>query len=255
MAHQPGDEASLWSPRYRRNIPRNIELAGRPNAPRIICAGVDVSGGAGNYNALVITQYIEKPDGHFFEVLDCKGVNCRQSGVTLDDVVKLFADMLKARGLSVVYGDRFGGQWPAMRFADHGIKYANPIISGRVIDPGSANNTRTGCTTSVQEMYYDLTMCVQELGPWIRSRRVSLPDHPQLLKELKNMEARAKSGSKLSISAPPGADHYDDHVAALAISVTMCAFQAGIIRLPGGVPNVKPWASGFQGGPFGNMGR
>ena len=93
-------------------------------------------------------------------------------------VTRDFAATLKLYGISTVHGDRYAGEWPRERFAEHGVKYA---LSDR---PKS-------------DIYRD---CL----PLLNAGRVELLDLPRLATQLVNLERRTTRGGRDSIDHPPG---------------------------------------------------
>jgi hypothetical protein len=87
---------------------------------------------------------------------------------------------------------------------------------------------------------------VTELRPWVQRRRITLPPNPELRRELKTLESRARSASKMTVGHPPGTDMHDDHVAALAIAVAMLTATANLLPRPWG-GSVSP-AGSHDGG-------
>jgi hypothetical protein len=109
-------------------------------------------------------------------VLDC--VRERRSPFSPEDVVKEFADMLKAYGVATVQGDRFAGEWPVEAFAKHGIRYE------------VAEKPKS-------DLYGALL-------PLLNSRRVELLDHACLTSQLCQLERRTARSRRDSIDHPPG---------------------------------------------------
>jgi hypothetical protein len=109
-----------------------------------------------------------------------------------DAVVAEFATLLKAYGISTVWGDRYAGVWPRERFAVHGINYQIP---GK----------------SASDLY-------TELLPILNSRRAELPDNPRLVSQLCQLERHAGS-AKDNIKHPPGG--HDDVANATAGGLVM----------------------------------
>jgi hypothetical protein len=93
-----------------------------------------------------------------------------------------------------VAGDRFGGSWPAERFAVHGIKYE------------AAEKTKS-------QIY-------GELLPLLNSGRVDLLDNPRLVSQLCALERKTARGGRDSIDHPPGG--HDDLCNAAGGALTLC---------------------------------
>jgi hypothetical protein len=124
----------------------------------------DPSGGSGDSFAIAI--------GHAENygargILDC--VRERRPPFSPESVVREYADLLRSYGIHQVGGDRYAGQWPVERFAEHGIQYQ------------PAEKTKS-------ELYV-------ELLPLLNSKRASLLDHQVLLNQLTSLERRTGRGT------------------------------------------------------------
>jgi hypothetical protein len=109
-----------------------------------------------------------------------------------DAVCRDFADTLRPYHVSRVTGDRYGGVWPAERFAAHGISY----------DPAEKPKS---------DLY-------RELLPLLNGGRVELLDNPRLAAQLCSLERRTARGGRDSIDHPPGG--HDDLINAAAGCIT-----------------------------------
>jgi hypothetical protein len=98
------------------------------------------------------------------------------------------AALLRRYGVSTVVGDRYAGEWPKARFAEHGIEF---VQSAR---PKS-------------NLYGDLL-------PLLNAGRVELLDHPRLSAQLCGLERRTARSGKDSIDHGPGG--HDDLANAVA---------------------------------------
>jgi hypothetical protein len=87
--------------------------------------------------------------------------------------------MLKHYRCAVVTGDRYGGEWPAERFAAHGIRY----------QPSEMNRS---------ELYLAML-------PLLNSGKVDLLDNQRLISQLCGLERRTARSGKDSVDHPPGA--------------------------------------------------
>ncbi len=151
--------------------PDRRELEPRPGGAYV--AFVDPSGGSQDSMTLAIAH---REEGR--AVLDC--VRERRAPFSPDDVVREYAEVLAAYGLSRVTGDRYGGAWPAERFAVHGIRY----------EPAERSKS---------DLY-------QALLPLVNAGRVELLDVPRLLAQLAGLERRTARGTgRDSIDHAPGA--------------------------------------------------
>ncbi len=117
-------------------------------------------------------------------------------------VVREFSETLKHYRVTVVDGDRYGGEWPREQFRKCGIEY-------RV-----AEQTKS-------DLYLNLL-------PLVNSGTVELLDHPRLLSQLLNLERRTGRGGKDSIDHAPGA--HDDVINAVAgvVVKAMAAESSGL---------------------------
>jgi hypothetical protein len=120
---------------------------------------------------------------------------------------------LKAYRITLVYGDRYAGEWPREQFKRHGINYDH---AGK----------------SKSDLYLDLL-------PLINSGGVDLLDNDRLLHQLVSLERRAARGGRDSIDHPRGA--HDDIANCCAGSVVMCAERPAGWRQP----DRNPTSSGY----------
>jgi hypothetical protein len=114
-----------------------------------------------------------------------------------DGLVAEFAALLKAYGISAVWGDRYAGIWPRERFAVHGVSYQVP-------------------KQSASDLYTALL-------PVLNSHRAELPDNPRLISQLCQLERHAGS-TKDNVRHPPGG--HDDVANAVAGAVVMALAAA-----------------------------
>lgn len=109
-------------------------------------------------------------------------------------VVKSFAATLRAYGLTTVRGDRYGGGWPAERFAEEGITYL------------PAEQTKN-------DIYHDFL-------PVLNAHRCDLLDHQRMLSQLCDLECRTIRGGRDSIDHPQnGYDDVINSVAGVMVSI------------------------------------
>lgn len=148
-----------------------------PSGGGIAYAGfVDPSGGSADSMTLAIAHLGE--DG--IAVLDA--LREVRPPFSPDDVVRDFASLLKAYGISRVMGDNYGGEWPKERFSVHGITY----------DPSKkTKNTIYG-----------------EFLPALNGRRMRLLDHPRMIAQFCGLERRVARGGRDSVDHGPG--QHDD---------------------------------------------
>jgi hypothetical protein len=150
----------------------------------------DPSGGSSDSMTLAIA-HLERD----VAILDC--VRERRPPFAPDDVVAEFAAVLRSYRLGSVRGDRYGGEWPRERFAQHGTDYR---AAGQI----------------KSEIY----LC---LLPAINSRRVDLCDHPRLIDQLIGLERRTARGGRDSIDHRPGS--HDDICNAAAGALVLAAVR------------------------------
>jgi hypothetical protein len=108
-----------------------------------------------------------------------------------EQVVQEFAGICKNYRISLVYGDRYGGEWVAEKFRLNGINY----------EPAERSKS---------ELFGDLVSV-------INSRAVDLLDNAKMAGQLTNLERRSRSGGKDLIDHPPGG--HDDLANAVAGAV------------------------------------
>ena len=106
----------------------------------------------------------------------------------LKQAVAQCAALLRRYGVATITGDKYAGEWPRARFAEHGIEFEQ---SAR---PKS-------------DLYRDLL-------PLLNARRLELLDHPRLAAQLCGLERRTARSGKDSIDHVPGG--HDDLANAVA---------------------------------------
>jgi hypothetical protein len=110
-------------------------------------------------------------------------------------VTKELSDFLKLYGVTGVFGDNYGGEWPKAEFAKNGITYELSELHK-------------------SDLYLNLI-------PVLCSRKVELLDNEKLKSELRRLERRRGRSGKDSIDHPPrGSDDIANAVARV-ISVTL----------------------------------
>jgi hypothetical protein len=103
-------------------------------------------------------------------------------------VVGELAQLFKSYRISLIYGDRYGGEWPREQFSKFSIRY----------EPAPKPKS---------ELYVDLL-------PLINSCRIELLDNVHLVSQLCALERRTARSGRDSIDHPPGA--HDDVANAVA---------------------------------------
>jgi hypothetical protein len=159
-----------------------IEVGRRERAPVAGCpyvVNVDPAG-AGTEKADSFTWSVAhaepREDGALVSVVDLVGE--ARPPFSPDRVVAEIAEVCGRYGVTVVEGDRYGGNWPAERFAAHGITYV------------PAARTKS-------EIYRDLL-------PLLTSGRVRLLGVPRCTDQLLGLERRVGRGGRDSIDHAPG---------------------------------------------------
>ncbi len=112
-------------------------------------------------------------------------------------VVEEFATLLKQYQVHSVSGDRYGGEWPADQFRQHGIDY-EPVSQPK------------------SDLYRGLL-------PALNSGRLELLDHPRLINQLCNLERRTTRSGRSAVDHPPGSR--DDIANAVAGCLVLCQEQ------------------------------
>ena len=162
-------------------------------------AFVDPSGGVSDSLTLAI--------GHLSSnavcVLDA-ALECRPP-FDPEKAVEQCAVLLRRYGVAKIVGDKYAGEWPPARFAEHGIEFEQ---SAR---PKS-------------DLYHDLL-------PLLNARRIELLDHPRLSAQLCGLERRTARSGKDSIDhAPGGHDDLANAVAGVLVGLDLDRRQP-LIRL------------------------
>lgn len=213
IERDPDAAASEWLAEWRSDLADFVDRAvvesavmpGRHELPPVVGqryrSFVDPSGGSADAMTLAI--------GHV--EADCAVIDCLREvrpPFSPAAVVAEFAAVLRSYGLDRVTGDRYGGQWPAERFGEHGIQY----------EPSAR---------AKNEIYIDFL-------PLLNSGRTELLDNPRLVNQLCGLERRTSRGGRDSIDHPPGG-HDDLANAAAGCAVLLVPSQRmaseGIYRL------------------------
>jgi len=154
-------------------------------------AAVDPSGGGPD--AFTVAVCHSEGNGNASRVvLDAlKGWSRHGShGVDLTGVVAEIVSMLRRYRVGRVTGDRYAGQWVPQAFANVGMNYREASI--------------------------DKSAALAELEPLFAEGRIDLLDHQQLVKELKCLERRLRTGGRVLIDHPQGG--HDDYATAVALA-------------------------------------
>ena len=157
-------------------------LTQRPPIPGVLyVAFVDPAGGGPASMVLAIAHF----EGDY-AVLDL--VREIRPRFSPEAAVAEFADVLRWYGVTSVYGDRYGGEWPRERFAKCGILYEISQLTK-------------------SELYHGLL-------PLLNSRRVELLDDRRLRAQLLGLERHTGRSGRDSITHAPG--QHDDVINAAA---------------------------------------
>jgi hypothetical protein len=160
-------------------VPGRFEL--QPIAGVGYAAFVDPSGGSADSMTLAI--------GHAEgDRVIIDAIRERRPPFSPSDVAAEFAETVATYRISSVSGDRYGGEWPAERFREHGVDYR------------PAEHPKS-------DLY-------RELLPVLNAGRIELLDHPRLMAQLLGLERRTARGGRDSIDHAPGA--HDDIANAVA---------------------------------------
>jgi hypothetical protein len=188
------DIEALVSPEVvMANVPRGIFERAKEHFQTCYCF-VDPSGGSSDSMTLAIAHRDFARD---VVVLDC--LRDVTPPFSPEAVVQEFALTCRSYGISIVEGDRFGGEWPREAFRRHGISYEV-------------------CNKTKSELY-------QQLLPLLNSRRIKLLDHPKLINQLIGLERRTARGGRDSIDHAPG--QHDDLANVCAGVAAMCTRYGG----------------------------
>lgn len=145
----------------------------RPYDPtRRYWAFVDPSGGGADLMTLAIAH--QEGDECVIDVLRGRKTKAPSSP---EIVTEDYARLIKAYGLGEATADRYGGTWPLEAFRRHGV--------------------------SVRFSEQPKSALYQDLLPVLNSRRVALPDMPELVLQLSALERRVARGGRESIDHPP----------------------------------------------------
>jgi hypothetical protein len=158
-------------------------------------AAIDPSGGGPDAFTVAVC-HVEGQGSSAWVVVDVVKGWSRQgsNSVDLTGVVTEITSLLKRYRITRATGDRYAGQWVSQAFAAVGMNY--------------------------REASMDKSAAFTELEPLFAEGRINLPDHPQLVRELKNLERRHRAGGRVIVDHPHGG--HDDHATAVALAVVAC---------------------------------
>ena len=205
------EDAASASAEYGAQFRRDLEsfvgreaieaatIAGRRELPPVAgtayVAFVDPSGGSADSMTLAIA-HSELREAHLIAVLDA--VREVRPPFSPEAVVVEFAALLRAYRVASVTGDRYAGEWPRERFAEHEVTY------------------RPSARTK-SEIYGALL-------PSLNSGRVELLDLARLAAQLGSLERRTGTGGRDMIDHAPG--RHDDLVNAAAGALVLATVGA-----------------------------
>jgi hypothetical protein len=207
MADDPARAQAEYGAQFRTDVETFISrevvdaavVPGRHDLPRMegvrYTGFVDPSGGSSDAMTLSVCHVETDMGGPPRAVIDL--VREVKPPFSPDGLVAEFAALLKAYGISAVWGDRYAGIWPRERFAVHGVSYQVP-------------------KQSASDLYTALL-------PVLNSHRAELPDNPRLISQLCQLERHAGS-TKDNVRHPPGG--HDDVANAVAGAVVMALAAA-----------------------------
>lgn len=198
------------------SIDRAIEVGRleRPPQPNVqYVAFCDPSGGSHDAMTLAIAhRYTPKPPRNWQEEQDQRQQPprvvldvCRGIAPPFDpaNVVKEFANVLRAYRCSTVVGDRYSAEWVVSSFRQQGITYKHSELSK-------------------SELYL-------EALPLFMTQCVELLDVRKLTLELQQLERRTARSGKDSVDHPP--QGHDDYANSCCGALALCTQRQATIRL------------------------
>jgi hypothetical protein len=157
---------------------------------------IDPSGGSSDSMTLAIA-HAEKGVG----VLDL--LHEYKPPFSPEIVVREFTETIRRYGIGSCQGDRYGGQWIAERFSEHGISY----------EPSERTTSDT----------------YRECLPLFMAGKVELLDNSKLAIQLSNLERRVTRGSREYVSHPVGS--HDDLATAACGALVAAAGQRDRVEI------------------------
>jgi hypothetical protein len=175
-----------------------------------------------------MTACVAHPEGRGAErrvVQDlCKGwAKPRGGSVDLEGIVAEIAAIAKRYGCASIHGDRYAGQWVKEAFRRHAVTYTDAVIRKQ---------------GEHEPSYLDKSSACLEVEPLFAQGAIALLDHPQLIRELKNLERRPRAGGKTLVDHARG--QRDDHAASLVLAAAMAGQGRArpMVVLPDGVRSI-----------------
>lgn len=153
-------------------------------------------------------------------VLEC--VRTAPRSQSRGDAVAAFAAEVKRYGLSVLYRDAYGGDWPSALFAASGVTcmFGDKARSNDIEGQGARSKA-------------DTSYVFLEAVPLFSTGKLTLLDHPQLKQELIALERKTGAFGKDRAGKP--ATGFDDHAAAVVGALWMCARRYNAQSVAGGL--------------------
>ena len=204
FAHDSSSASAEYGAQFRRDIESLLSreaieacvVPGRRELPPLATVRyfgfVDPSGGSGQDSMTLAVAHVETRE----MVLDA--IREVLPPFSPEATVKDFAEFLRTYGITRVYGDRFGGEWPREQLRKRGITYEI-------------------CEKSKSELY-------REVLPTLNSRTVALLDHPRMVTQFCGLERRVARGGRDSIDHGPSG--HDDVCNAVTGAVLLAAESA-----------------------------
>jgi hypothetical protein len=124
----------------------------------------------------------------------------RGQSVDLLGIVREIAACLRRYGLDRLEGDNYAAGWVRQAFQREGITW-------RVAE--------------LDQSRMDKSRAYLEVRPLFAQGRIELLDHPEMIRELKLLERRPRSGGKDAVDHPRGG--HDDHANSLAVAAAPLA--------------------------------
>ena len=174
-------------------------------------AACDASGGGADAFALAIV-HAEGNGAERRVVHDVmrSWVKPRDGATDLEGAVQEIAAIVKRYGAANCIGDRYARGWVREAFRRHGITYTDATVRDQ----------------SGEHVYLDRSSAYLETEPFFATGAISILDHAQLIRELKNLERRPQAGGKDRVDHPRG--QHDDHANALALAAAKA--RQGFVR-------------------------
>ncbi len=208
-AEDPERGLAEWQAEWRSGLASLLDYAGVDAAGRrdplvlpprpglSYVGGIDPSGGGADEFAWAIAH-----DEDGVAVVDLVAARGRRGrhGLNLEATVRECAEDLMHYGIREAVGDHYGGDWPAERFAKHGIVYRK------------ADRPKS-------DIYLDLL-------PLLTAGQIQWPEDLEMLKQAKLLQRKRGSRGKDQVEHPVGV--HDDRINAAAIAVTEAAKGTGV---------------------------